>query len=67
MTIKDNIMLYVIRKSNEIETEGRQIQEQVRRQPMDNLDHYEVLLHKINLDAWQEFMQDLYRMILNLK
>ena len=67
MTIKDYLLLYIIRKSNELELESKQIQEQIRLHPMDNLDHYEVLLHRIKIDTWNEFLEDLYKMILNLK
>ena len=52
MTIKDHLLLYIIRKSNELELENKQIQQQIRLHPMDNLDHYEVLLHRIKIDKF---------------
>lgn len=56
MTHKDKLMIYVYRKGNQIEQEERDLKTSLRLSALDNLDHYEILLHRIRLQAWDEFI-----------
>lgn len=67
MTLKDKLMIYVYRKGNQIEQEERDLKTSLRLSALDNLDHYEILLHRIRIQAWNEFINDLYRIVINCK
>ena len=67
MTLKDKLMVYVYRKGNQIEQEERDLKTSLRLSALDNLDHYEILLHRIKLQAWNEFINDLYNIVINCK
>ncbi len=47
MTLKDKLMVYVYRKGNQIEQEERDLKTSLRLSALDNLDHYEIMLHRI--------------------
>ena len=67
MTLKDKLMVYVYRKGNQIEQEEKDLKTSLRLSALDNLDHYEILLHRIRIQAWNEFINDLYRIVINCK
>ena len=67
MTLKDKLMVYVYRKGNQIEQEEKDLKTSLRLSALDNLDHYEILLHRIKLQAWNEFINDLYNIVINCK
>ncbi len=67
MTLKDKLMIYVYRKGNQIEQEEKDLKTSLRLSALDNLDHYEILLHRIRIQAWNEFINDLYRIVINCK
>ena len=67
MTLKDKLMIYVYRKGNQIEQEEKDLKTSLRMSALDNLDHYEILLHRIRIQAWNEFINDLYQIVINCK
>lgn len=67
MTLKDKLMIYVYRKGNQIEQEEKDLNTSLRLSALDNLDHYEILRHRIRLQAWNEFIKDLYNIVINCK
>ncbi len=67
MTVKDKLMIYIYRKMTDLENEKETIRHQVRFQPMDSLDMYEVMRAEIRLNAWNEFMHELFEIVLNCK
>lgn len=67
MTIKDKMLVYIYRKTCEIEQEERDLKMTLRLSALDNLDHYEILLHRIRLQSWNEFIDDLYKIVINCK
>ena len=67
MTVKDKLMIYIYRKMTDLENEKEAIRRQVRFQPMDSLDMYEVMLTDIRVNAWNEFMHELFEIVLNCK
>lgn len=67
MTLKDKLMVYVYRKGNHIEQEESDLKTSLRLSALDNLDHYEILLHRIRLETWNEFIKDLYNIVINCK
>ena len=67
MNFKDKLMIYIYNKNNVLELESEALLNQVRFQPMDSLDHYEVMRDKIRIAAWKEFLDDLYAILINCK
>ena len=67
MNFKDKLMIYIYNKNNVLELESEALHNQVRFQPMDSLDHYEVMRDKIRISAWKEFLDDLYAILINCK
>lgn len=65
MGIKDKLIIYIYNKGNELEQEEKDLKTSLRMSALDNLDHYEILLHRIRIQAWNEFVEDLYRIVLN--
>lgn len=67
MGFKDKLIIYVYNKGNELEQEEKDLKTSLRMSALDNLDHYEILLHRIRIQAWNEFINDLYRIVINCK
>lgn len=67
MTVRDKLMIYIYRKMNDLENEKETVRQQVRFQPMDSLDMYEVMRADIRINAWNEFMHELFEIVLNCK
>lgn len=67
MTIKDKIMIYIYRKLTELEKEKELNEYQRRFQPMDSLDMYENMRNEIRISAWNEFVHELFQIVLNCK
>ncbi len=67
MTIKDKIMIYIYHKLNDLESEKNEINRSLRFQPMDSLDMYELMRSEIRISAWNEFVNDIYKIIINCK
>lgn len=67
MGIKDKLIIYVYNKGNELEQEEKDLKTSLRMLALDNLYHYEILLHRIRIQAWNEFIKDLYRIVINCK
>ena len=64
MNIKDKIIIYLYNKSSQFEVEKRQIDEIRRYKPLDSLDYYEILRSEIKIEYWNEFIDDLMRLII---
>lgn len=67
MTLRDKMVVYIYNKGNELEQEEKDLKTSLRMSALDNLDHYEILLHRIRIQAWNEFINDLYRIVINCK
>lgn len=67
MTLKDKLMIYVYNKGNQLEEEEKDLKTSLRLSVLDNLDHYEILLQRIRIQAWNEFIKDLYNIVINCK
>lgn len=67
MGIKDKLIIYVYNKGNVLEQEEKDLKTSLRMSALDNLDHYEILLHRIRIQAWNEFIKDLYQIVINCK
>ena len=67
MTFKDKIIIYIYNKMTEIEQEEKDLKLSLRLSALDNLDHYEILLHRVKLQAWNEFVHDIYSILFNSK
>ena len=46
------------RKGNQIEQEEKDLNTSLRLSALDNLDHYEILRHRIRLQAWNNFIYE---------
>lgn len=64
MNIKDKIIVYLYNKSTRFESEKRQIDEIRRYKPLDSLDYYEILRSEVRIECWNEFIDDLMRIII---
>jgi len=67
MTLRDKLMIYIYRKMNELEEEKESIRNQLRYQPMDSLDMYELMRNDVRISAWNEFIRDLFDIVFNCK
>lgn len=67
MTVKDKLMIYIYKKNCELEQEEESIRLQCRFMPLDSLEHFELMNSKMRISAWKEFLNDLYRIVLNCK
>ena len=67
MTLKDKLMIFVYNKGNQLEEEEKDLKTSLRLFVLDNLDHYEILLQRIRIQAWNEFIKDLYNIVINCK
>lgn len=65
MGIKDKLMIYIYRKKCQLEDEDKTLKRSLQLSALDNLDHYEILLQRVRAQAWNEFVEDLYRIVLN--
>ena len=60
-------MIYIYRKGTQIEYEEKDLKTSLRLSALDNLDHYEILLHRVRIQAFNEFLNDLYNILINCK
>ena len=52
---------------NQLENEREQLRFQLRYQPLDSLDLYELMREDVRLSAWKEFVEELFAIIMNCK
>lgn len=67
MNLRDKLMIYIYRKGTQIEGEEKDLKTSLRLSALDNLDHYEILLHRVRIQAFNEFLTDLYNILINCK
>jgi hypothetical protein len=67
MNLRDKLMIYIYRKGTQIEDEEKDLKTCLRFSALDNLDHYEILLHRVKIQAFNEFLTDLYNILINCK
>lgn len=67
MNLRDKLMIYIYRKGTQIEYEEKDLKTSLRLSALDNLDHYEILLHRVRIQAFNEFLNDLYNILINCK
>lgn len=67
MTLRDKLICYIYNKTNNLEAEKESILQQRRYQAMDSLDMYENMRAEIRISAWNEFLQDLFRLVIGTK
>lgn len=67
MTLRDKLMVYIYRKMSDLENEKESVRHQLRFQPMDSLDMYELMRNDVRISAWNEFLDDLFSIVLNCK
>lgn len=63
MTFKDKLIVWVYHKSSRLEDESEQLRQSLRRYPADSLDLYEIMRQKIRIAAWQEFLDELFKLL----
>lgn len=67
MSLKDKLMIYIYRKSNELDDERNQLRYHLRYHPVDSLDLYEIMRDDVRISAWKEFVDELFNIIINCK
>lgn len=65
MTTKDRIIVYLYNKTNEIENEKRLMDDSRRYRPMTSLDLYEVMRQDVRVQCWNEFLDDVMKIVIN--
>ena len=60
-------MIYIYRKTNELEEDRNQLRSQIRYHPVDSLDLYEIMRDDVRISAWKEFIDELFAVIINCK
>ncbi len=67
MSIKDKLIIYVYNKKTELEQEKQQLNYQIRYQPMDSLELYENMRSQVYIEAFNNFLTDIFNIIINCK
>ena len=67
MTIKDKLTIYIYRKSCELEERKKELSYHRRYEPCDSLDLYEIMRQDIEIECFNQIVNDLYKIILNCK
>lgn len=67
MTVKDKLMIYVYRKSCELEERKKQNTYNRRYQPCDSLELYELMREDIEIECFNQLLNDIYQIVLNCK
>lgn len=67
MSLKDKLMVYIYRKMTQLDNEKEVLRHQLRYQPLDSLDLYELMREDVRLSAWKEFVDELFAVIMNCK
>ena len=67
MTVKDKLIIYIYRKMGELEEEEKLLHYQTKHCSLDSLDHFEMMCSKIRLQAFNEFVNDLYKIVFNCR
>lgn len=67
MTVKDKLMIYVYRKSCELEESKKELDYQRKFRPCDSLDLYEIMRQDIEIECYNQIVNDLYSIVLNCK
>lgn len=64
MTLKDKLILYVHNKGTQLENEKNDLKYQRHYMSMDSLDIFENMRADIRIEAFNEFVKDLFRIIM---
>lgn len=64
MTLKDKLIIYIYNKGNQLENEKDDLKAQRRYQIMDSFDIYENMRAEIRINAFNEFIQELFKIIM---
>lgn len=67
MTIKDKLMIYIYKKSCFYEQQKKDLDYKRRYFPMDSLDIYETMRQDIEIECFENFLLELYQIVLNCK
>lgn len=65
MTLKDKLIIYVHNKGTQLENEKNELKYQRHFNIMDSLDIYENMRADIRIDAFNEFVQEIFKIIMN--
>lgn len=60
-------MIWIYRKGSAVDEEITGLENHIKYYPSDALDHYEYMHAKIRLQAWKEFLDELFKLIINCK
>ena len=67
MTIKDKLMIYIYRKSCMYEQQKKDLLYRRQHHPMDSLDMYEIMRQDIEIECFEQLLQELHQVVLNCK
>lgn len=64
MNLKDRLLVFIYHKMNELEADRKTVHQKIRYQPMDSLDMYETMRADIRLEAWEEYIDQLFKVVM---
>ena len=67
MNLRDKLIVYIYQKMTKLENEKEQLHHHIRYQPLDSLDLYELMREDVRLSTWQEFIDELFSIVINCK
>ena len=67
MSLKDKIIIWIYKKGETIDNELEKVNLQAKYMPLDSLDHFELMNAKIRLNAWKEFLNELFKIVFYCK
>lgn len=65
MTLRDKLMIYIYRKMSQLESDRNELRVNLRFHAVDSLDMYEIMREEIRISAWNEFIDELFNIVLN--
>ena len=66
MSLKDKLIVYIYNKTNQLEQERSELKYSLRHRPTDELDLYEILVDRIRVEVWDEYIRDLYNIVFHM-
>lgn len=67
MSLRDKLIIYIYHKMNLVEKEKEILNANRYKGTYDSLDMYEIMRSDIRLQCWDEFLKDLYNVVINCK
>lgn len=67
MSLKENLMIYIYNKMTEMEMDKENLLAMRFKGSFDSLDIYEIMRSDIRIQCWNEFLDDIYKIVFSFK